>query len=145
MNRRPANYHTKQGEAILAYLASRNKDYVTAAQVVEHFQSGNGLIGRTTVYRRLERLVQEGKVRKYIFDGALGACFRYVEQPESESDFYHLKCDVCGGIFSLQCDEVGQVSRHIMEVHAFEVNDRKTVFYGKCQMCLQGSSENGQF
>ena len=137
MKKRPANYKTKQGEAVFAYLAYKKGEYVTAIQIEEHFQSCGNAVSRTTIYRQLERLVQEGKACKYTFDGASGACFRYVNQPEYELEFYHLKCEVCGEIFNLQCDEVGQISRHISKNHAFQVNDSKTVFYGKCKMCLK--------
>ncbi|MDR1131146.1 MAG: transcriptional repressor [Oscillospiraceae bacterium] len=136
MRRHPANYNTKQSEAVLACLAKHKDEYITAAQIGEHFQKSGDPVSRTTIYRQLERLVQEGRARKYTFDGTQGACFRYAEQPENEQDFYHLKCEGCGGIFHLKCDEVDHVSRHIFETHAFQVNDSKTVFYGKCNMCL---------
>ena len=136
MNRRPANYNTKQGEAVLAYLAAQNGAYVTAAQVVEHFHNGGDIVSRTTIYRQLEKLVNEGKARKYTFDGISGTCFQYINKLQSGQDFCHLKCEGCGGLFSLECDEVDHISRHILDAHAFQVNDTKTVFYGKCRTCL---------
>lgn len=135
MSRRPASYNTKQAEAVLAYLAEQDGAYVTAAQIVDHFQTV-GDISRTTVYRQLEKLVHEGKARKYTFDGISGACFQYAARPQNDQDSYHLKCEGCGGIFILNCGEVDHVSRHIFEAHAFRVNGSKTTFYGKCKLCL---------
>jgi len=137
LNKRPTNYHTKQGEAVLDFLESQGGAYVTAAQVVAHFQHGNALISRTTVYRQLERLVQEGKARKHTFDGILGTCYQYVQLLPQEQEAYHLKCEECGVIYDLKCHEVHLVSQHIFQSHAFRVDDSKTVFYGTCQNCLQ--------
>jgi Fur family ferric uptake transcriptional regulator len=133
---RPANYTTKHGKAILAYLAAEKELFVTAAQIAAHLQQAQGAISRPTIYRQLERLVAEGKIRKFSFSGISGSCFQYIDPNEGDQDCCHLKCEVCNGIFDLECDEVDHVARHIFEDHAFQVNGRKTVFYGRCKACL---------
>ena len=135
--KRPANYTTKQGEAVLAYLASSKDGFVTAAQIAGDLQERQVAISRPTVYRQLEKLVSDGKVNKYLFSGSSVTCFRYIDQEEYGKDLYHLKCEVCEGIFNLKCDEVDHISKHIFETHDFQVNDRKTVFYGKCKTCFK--------
>ena len=137
MSRRPKNYKTKQKDAVLAYLARHGDAYLTAAQVVAHFQAGADFISRPTVYRQLERLVEEHKATKYNFNGDAGACFRYAGEPEGERDSFRLRCETCERIIVLRCDEVENFSRHIYEDHAFEVNGSKIVFYGKCELCVQ--------
>ena len=134
---RPANYNTKHGKAIIAYLASVKGTFVTAAQIAEHLQKEQGAISRPTIYRQLEKLANEGKVRKNLFSDSAIYHFQYIDQNEFEQDLYHLKCESCDEVFNLKCDEVYQVSRHISEAHAFQVDDSKTVFYGKCKTCLQ--------
>jgi len=93
-------------------------------------------ISRLTVYRQLEKLVKEGRVRKYLFDGETVSSFRYIDPDERGHDAYHMKCEGCGVLFDLQCDEVDHVSQHILETHDFKVNGSKTVFYGQCKVCL---------
>ena len=134
---RPANYSTKHGKAILAYLASIKDTFVTAAQIAEHLQKEQSSISRPTIYRQLEKLANDGKVRKYLFSGSAVFYFQYIDPNEYEQDLYHLKCEYCNEVFNLKCDEVYHVSRHISEAHSFQVNDSKTVFYGKCKTCLQ--------
>ncbi len=136
MTQRPVSYKTKQGEAVLNYLMKQKEEYVTAVQIVKYFESIGCDISRTTVYRRLERLVKEGKVQKYSFDGIRAACFQYIRRKQGNTDCYHLKCESCGEIFTLECTEVNHISRHIFENHAFRVNNSKIVFYGKCEVCL---------
>ncbi|MDR0490447.1 MAG: transcriptional repressor [Oscillospiraceae bacterium] len=134
---RPERYSTKQGEAVLAYLASVKDVFVTAAQIADYLQKERVPISRPTVYRQLEKLVREGRLRKYLFGDTSVSSFQYIDPDESCQDSYHLKCEICDGIFNLECDEVDHVSRHIFESHAFRVNDSKTVFYGKCRTCQQ--------
>ncbi|MDR1701138.1 MAG: transcriptional repressor [Lachnoclostridium sp.] len=135
MNRRPASYHTKQGEAILDYMIKNRSEYVTAIQIFEYFKSIRCHVSRTTIYRRLESLTKDGKIRKYLFDGNTAFCYQYVGQSQKKA--YHLKCDSCGEIFLMECNTVDHVSTHIFENHAFRVNNNKTVFYGKCEVCLR--------
>ena len=137
MSVRPEKYNTKQQEAVLAFLSEHPGAYMTAMRVVEHFQNGENMISRTTVYRQLHRLVEEGKVLKNSFEGIAGACYQYIRQPHGKHNSYHLKCESCGEITSLKCNEVEQVSQHIYETHDFQVNDSKTVFYGTCNVCFR--------
>jgi Fur family ferric uptake transcriptional regulator len=134
---RSVNYNTKKGEAVLACLAARKNIFVTAAQIAGHLQKQQVAISRPTIYRQLEKLVRAGRVRKYLFDGASVSSFQYVDGDEYKQDGYHLKCEVCQEMFKLNCDEAGHFSRHILEAHAFKVNDGKTIFYGKCLTCLE--------
>ena len=133
---RPANYSTKHSKVILAYLASVNGMFVSVAQIEEYLQKQQVTISRPTVYRQLEKLICDEKVRKHIFDGSNIAYFIYINPDDREHDLYHMKCEVCDRIYFLKCDEVSHVSRHISETHDFQVNDSKTVFYGKCKLCL---------
>lgn len=139
LSRRPSNYTTKQGEAVLAYIRSLKDRHVTASEIVEHFEKNDVSIGRTTIYRQLEKLVQDGKVRKYSFDLSAGACFQYVDECKFCEEHYHMKCENCGKIIHLQDEIMSAVAAHILRVHEFEVNVMKTVFYGKCRSCIQNA------
>lgn len=132
MGGRPSTYTTRQGEAVLAYLASQKGRHVTAAQVAEHL--GN-IIGRTTVYRQLDRLVREGRLRRYMLDEAAGACFQYVEENEGAGEHFHLKCEACGKLIHMDGKALPDVTGGILQHYAFEVDVNRTVFYGRCRAC----------
>ena len=134
---RPTSYKTLQGEAVLAYLASVSDVFVTAAQVKDHLESMQVPVSRATVYRQLERLASSGRVRKHLFDGVSVTCYQYVGDEEPKNDSYHLICEVCEGVFDLECDELDFLSEHVLADHAFQINEGKTVFYGRCRTCLK--------
>jgi len=135
--KRPINYNTKQREAILDYIFSIESAHVTAAQIAAHFKKAAVPIGRTTIYRHLDKLTDTGKLRRYITDGVSGACYQYVGGSDSCDTHLHLKCESCGGLQHLECGALDDLERHVLDEHAFRVNMVKTVFYGKCDECIQ--------
>jgi Fur family ferric uptake transcriptional regulator len=135
---RPPTYTTKQGEAILAYLKEQKRGHVTALQVAEHFQGekeGRAPIGRTTVYRQLERLVREGKAKKYVLDEASGNCFQYLGGCDSLPEHFHLKCEKCGALIHAHGEAAQIAASGIFQEYDFKVEASKTVFYGMCRSC----------
>ena len=132
---RPLNYNTKQREAILSYVASLGSAHVTAAQIAEHFGKEDFPIGRTTIYRHLDKLTQSGKLRKYTADGISGACYQHMDDTKDCHVHLHLKCDSCGTLRHLDCSILSEIQNHISSEHSFQVNALKTVLYGKCEKC----------
>ena len=134
---RPANYNTKQSEAILNYIMSLDGAHVTAAQIVLHFEKEEIPIGRTTIYRHLDRLTEIGKVRRYTTDGISGACYQYVNDVEGCDSHLHLKCETCGELLHLECEALDELQQHVIDIHAFRINALKTVLYGQCEACIK--------
>lgn len=131
-------YQTKQRDTVLAYIISLNGGHVTAAQVAEHCKKTGAPVGRTTVYRQLERLTREGIIRRYNVDGISGACYQYLTNHTDCREHFHLKCESCGDLTHLNCDLLSEAQRHILEAHTFLINTTKTVFYGYCDRCRRG-------
>ena len=142
--KRSANYNTKQREAILSYIISRDGTHVTAAQILGYFASEGISISRPTVYRHLEKLTKIGKIRRYTTDGISGACYQYADNGAACHEHVHLKCEECGKLLHLECDRLNEIQRHLSSRHAFRVNALKTVFYGQCDNCYRKIDTNQQ-
>lgn len=108
---------------------------MTVEQIAKHFERQETSIGVTTIYRNLDKLRASGKIRKYMIDGISGACYQYIEEPSAGGDHFHMKCEVCGELHHLQCGTIQELSSHVADEHAFEINPAKTVFYGICDKC----------
>lgn len=131
-------YKTKQREMLLGYFETVPGIHVTAADVCGYFNAQGASIGQSTVYRQLENLVDEGIIKKYIIDGNSPACFEYVE-PDGQNDIetcFHCKCEKCGKLFHLHCDELNEMQLHLLMEHHFRLNSVRTVFYGLCEQCM---------
>jgi Fur family ferric uptake transcriptional regulator len=136
--KRPANYHTRQGQSILDYMKSLGDAHVTVTQIARHFEDAGELVGQTTVYRHLEKLTAGGKIRKYVMDGK-SACYQYIAGGKNCREHFHLKCERCGGLIHADCGFLDEISSHLLKKHHFQINMLKTVFYGTCKKCLAGS------
>lgn len=136
------NYKTKQKEAVLAYLKACH-GHITVSQIAEDFQKSPVSIGLTTIYRHLDRLVKEGKVRKYLIEGISGACYQYISTGDNACRHFHLKCEKCGNLTHLECGFIDQLEQHIFTEHDFSLNADKTVFLGKCQNCMNKHKPGG--
>ena len=133
--KRGAGYNTKQKENLLEYLI-KNKQKHTNVQEISAFLSAEGTpVGVATIYRQLDRLVEQGLVRKYSFDGETSACYQYIEDDEQCRSHFHLKCLSCGRLIHLDCDHLADLTRHIEEEHGFDIDYSQTVFYGVCSDC----------
>ncbi len=137
MNSR-SKYKTKQREILLGFFKTVPGVHVTASDICEYFISHNATIGQSTIYRNLETLVDEGIIKKYIVDGNSPACFEYVEPDSYDSAeiCFHLKCEKCGRLIHLHCDELKEIQSHLLADHHFSMNPVRTVFYGLCEQCM---------
>ena len=132
-----SKYNTRQREVVLEYLKSVAGSHVTAGDVCAHFKEQGADIAQATVYRRLESLVDEGIINKYIIDANSPACFEYVEKDSHVRGHvcFHCKCEKCGKLVHLHCDELSGIMEHLYEEHRFELDPKRTVFYGLCDTC----------
>jgi Fur family ferric uptake transcriptional regulator len=141
--KRPVNYHTRQGQNILSYIKSLGGGHVTVNRIVRHFEDTEESIGQTTVYRHLEKLRAEGKVRKYVLGNDKSACYQYTGNRKNCREHFHLKCEICGSLIHADCDFLNEIGRHLLKTHDFQINMLKTVFYGICKKCLSASGSRG--
>lgn len=130
-------YKTRQREEVLAYLRSASGQHVTANELCSYFKLQGRPMGTATVYRQLERMVDEGLVSKYIIDANTPACFEYTGRDSHvhEGPCFHCKCESCGKLFHIHCDELECLAGHLSAEHGFTVDPMRTVFYGVCGEC----------
>ncbi|HBH94299.1 MAG TPA: transcriptional repressor [Ruminococcaceae bacterium] len=128
-------YKTRQRSQILNCLIENSSKHLTADEISVILKEKNCEVGKTTVYRSLEKLIKEGSVRKYICEEGRSACFQYVDGNKNCHQHFHLKCIECGKLMHLECDYLSDLEKHIFEHHKFIVDNTKTVLYGVCEEC----------
>ena len=128
-------YRTKQAEKILTYLQMMAGKHVTAKDILEYFSRPEDSIGIATIYRHLDKMVEQGAVKKYILDSNTAACFQFIVLEGQGSEHFHLKCEKCGKLIHFDCVEFAKMQEHLAKKHGFAVNSLKTVLYGLCNEC----------
>lgn len=132
---RRSGYKTKQ-RALTEQALQKNGDrHITAEELTEQLERSGHTVGRTTVYRCLEKMVAEGKVQKYTAIGE-SACYQYLGEKDC-CEHFHLKCTRCGKLIHIECSHLSELSAHIRAEHGFTVDKLKTVLYGLCGDCAE--------
>ena len=89
-------YQTKQQEAIEQLFSARPQDCLTAEEAYRALCEKGMEIGKTTVYRSITKLCQNGRLRRYVpHDSGAAATFQY--NPCKESHM-HIRCVHCGAL-----------------------------------------------
>ena len=134
-----SEYKTKQKEDILKYLQDNEGKHITVNDIYDHLKEMNLCVGQTTIYRNLEKLVDNGLVNKYTIDSNTPACFEYINPiTHCENDIcFHMRCEKCGVLYHTHCDELKSIIGHIKEEHDFILDPKRTVFYGICNKCKE--------
>lgn len=127
---RNKTYKTKQKNIILEIIKKEEKPF-TIKEIYEKIKG----VGLTTVYRLVDKLVEEGIIDKYI--GKEGKnYYQYLEKCEKSNHFY-LKCEVCGSLTHVDCDCIEKLSLHITKNHKFKPSKNKIIIDGKCYKCKE--------
>ena len=98
---------------------------------------GGEFIGKSTVYRQLARLCEEGLLRRFEDTDTGGAAvhvYQYVTGEDCDAHF-HLKCTACGRVVHLECDHMSTLLAHIRAEHGFSVDQGSSILYGLCDRC----------
>lgn len=128
------SYETRQGKLIKDFLKKSSEKHYSADEVYFELKSAGESIGKTTVYRQLEKLADEGSVKKFSSGINSACCYQFFGDGCCHNH-YHLKCSKCGKLFHLECEFINELSEHIYKEHGFKIDDSKMIFYGLCKEC----------
>ena len=125
-------YNTRQKELILSVIRSK-KTVFSAKEIYQQLINAGEDVGQTTIYRIIDGLVSDGKLRKTLGDDG-SARFQYLEQCDHFGHCY-LKCDQCGKLEHIDCEDLCDLTEHIKHQHKFIVDEANIVINGICKGC----------
>lgn len=103
---------------------------LTAEQLYRTLRRHEPGIGRATVFRTLETLVEAGVARRLELDGhvyAYVACL--------PAHHHHLACTRCGRVEEIDEAYVTPIVNRLAREMGFEIEDARLDFYGRCATC----------
>ncbi len=127
-------YHTEQKETLTDYL---RENAARQFSVDEIAAACEGAIGKSTVYRLIKSLEEEGLVRRLASGGSRRVLYQYMPS-DACARHLHLKCTVCGKMTHLDCTVSNFLDRQILATNRFVLDDRMTILYGRCASCGEG-------
>lgn len=132
------SYNTKQSKLVYEFLQNNPHKHFSAEEVYFALASKGENIGRTTVYRQLDKLCDEKKARKFLSGENNACCYQF--EGEHCHNHYHLKCSSCGTLIHTECDFLDKLSSHIFNDHQFKLDGSRIVLYGICKDCRKESA-----
>lgn len=132
-------YNTEQKKELLEYMIKNKNSFVSAEDIVKHLKDKNINIGLTTIYRFLNSLEEQEKLRVEYRNHT-----KFYQYISNECDaHYHLKCKDCGKLIHFECEELKHLNSHISEEHNFII-DSSAMIYGICDNCNKKEKEKGK-
>ena len=123
------SYNTKQKEKILELISNINKSFT----VKDVYLSLNKKVGLTTIYRLVDKLVDDGIISKSIDSNNI-TYYQYLGHCDEDNHFY-LKCTNCEKLIHIDCDCINDLKNHIFKEHNFISNKDNIIIEGLCNKC----------
>ena len=131
-------YQTEQKKLLLAYLSSHADRSFTLEELAAVMTACG--VGKSTVYRLVARLSDEGAVRRYAREEGRGYTYQYLERQECHSHL-HLRCSICGRVIHLS-EEISRIfAKTLLESNQFQLDDGRTLLFGRCDACHNAGKE----
>ena len=85
---RKAVRSTKQKRMMYEYLRQHAGEHTSAEELLEAMEQAGEPVAKSTVYRYLKQLEEEGRLRKYLAPERSGSCYQLAEDAGCEAVSY---------------------------------------------------------
>ncbi|MGH2454694.1 MAG: Fur family transcriptional regulator [Candidatus Limnocylindria bacterium] len=103
---------------------------LTADELYRDLRRREPTIGRATVFRTLETLVEAGVARRLELEGHVYAYVACLPQHH-----HHLACTRCGRVEEIDEAYVRPMANRVASETGFLIDDARLDFYGRCAAC----------
>lgn len=123
--------NTAPRRQLVEHVFSRHDHFDVDALIDQLPSKGKeGYIGRATVYRTLNELVEAGLLKKIELDGRA-----VYEHDYGYPQHDHLYCTKCEKLLEFHSDELIQLRNAVAREHRFRVSGHKLIVQGVCDDC----------
>ncbi|MGN0243747.1 MAG: Fur family transcriptional regulator [Lachnospiraceae bacterium] len=137
-------YITEKRKAVFAYLQGHAEETVSVPDIMLFLEREQISANVTTIYRYLDRLYEQGIVRRIVAEKGSMTRYQYVGEHPSCHEHLHVQCVKCGKVSHLECHFMQEVMQHIDAEHGFRLMCGDSILYGVCQECQQKEKEKTQ-
>ena len=128
---RSESYNTKQKDIIMDVIKKHDHEFT----IKDIYNELNGEVGLTTIYRLVDKLVDDNILNKTISKENI-TYYQYLKECDEENHFF-LKCDKCGELEHVDCDCIETLSSHIFKHHKFKPAKEHIIINGLCEKCIE--------
>lgn len=126
---------THQREAI-AQVLFESTNHLSADDIAERLRERGEHVGKATIYRTLNLLVEVGLASEHDFDEG----FKRYEMRAGVSHHDHLICSACGSVTEFHRPALQTLQDEVTRTFGFEALGRQLKIYGLCADCASGAA-----
>lgn len=118
---------------LVAEVLGAARRQLTAEELWHRVRRRSPRLGRATVFRTVEALVDAGVARRFELDNHVygyAAC--------EPGHHHHLACSQCGRVEEIDEGYVRPVALRVAAETGFVIDDARLDFYGRCAACAAG-------
>jgi len=128
-------YKTKAREKIIEFLKEHLEQRFTAREIYEAVCNSDAQVNRTTIYRNLDRLCDNGELMRFKEPNQEAWYYQYSTDHEHCDKHMHAQCSVCGRIFHLDKPFVEVFADEMFKEYGLDVSPADTIILGRCRKC----------
>lgn len=125
-----ATYNTKQRSALLSVFEENAGEQFSIDELMDNL--GEDAPGKSTVYRLVKKLEEEGTLRRFSREGTSKAVYQ-LAGTHCCSEHLHIKCVDCGLLIHLDHDAQDELTKST----GFVIDDSLSMLYGRCAACAR--------
>lgn len=136
-------YNTCQRQELIDFLAKNQDKQYTIEQLSSELNSSDSLekkIGKSTVYRLINKMLEDGIVRRTVKGTSRQFLYQYSDI-ESCRSHLHMKCRQCGKVLHMDDNASQNLMRLLHDNSRFDLDLKDTLLLGKCDKCGIGDSK----
>lgn len=125
-------YNTDKRAELVSFFENCGEKEFTAAEICSNILNNGG--GKSTVYRLISKLVDEGVLRRISDAKTRRVTYQYIHHGHC-AEHLHLKCKDCGALIHLDDDTSHILEKEIFKSKGFALDDG-ALLYGRCDKCI---------
>jgi len=134
-------YHTEPRREVIRFLRDHKGVPMTAEEIFAGLPEDTA--GKSTVYRLLKQLEAEGYLIRSVREETRQA--QYLLRERSDCDRHmHLQCLECGRLIHIEGEAAEHVRGEIMDHYGIQLDQSKSLLYGRCSDCRDGNMHGGK-
>lgn len=126
-------YHTEQRRRLIEFLASAPEKQYTIEEIAS-LMRGEDAPGKSTIYRLMNRLVEEGAVRRFVRGNSRQFIYQICSGEHCDAHL-HLKCLTCGKLIHMDEELSDQMQTMLKKDFNFLLDENMTTLFGRCNNC----------
>jgi Fur family ferric uptake transcriptional regulator len=122
---------TSSVDQIIIEIIEKEETHLTSQQIFERLRTHLPVVNRSTVYRSLDRLAENGRIS--ISDMGMGAS---VYELVSNGMHHHLICQQCHQTILIPLEDVAKFFSKVELMSKYQITTNHLILYGICDACI---------